>query len=314
MDDNNELIDDDFMDQLMAPDESDSDGYELPDDLIDNEDHSECYSGLIEHNGHYPAVDYSSVTHIENYKNIVTELRDSAKTEYNVNAHLGGADQLSIAHLAVAEGRLELVEKILEKHDVNMIDYEGESLIAVAGIYCRNPKMINLLVNHGADPSSLDNSGWPVLVQTLKSQRSLNALALIEAGADLNAQTPNGTTPLMACCWEEFVFEKVKSWDVAKVILQNDEVDLSITDRHGHTAFEHALGTQTINVIINHAGVTEEQLHTIAKYSAQEAVNNLKWNSKEIKRMSKIEDDELLGRVRDNLHKVSAEIVKLKHK
>jgi ankyrin repeat protein len=92
-----------------------------------------------------------------------------------------GAGHMEIAKLLVGQGA-----------EVNPISADGSALLMAA--YGGHEAMVAFLLAHGANPNAASKSGeTPLMAAAFKGLTPIGRL-LIDAGADLNAQTTAGTT------------------------------------------------------------------------------------------------------------------------
>ncbi len=91
------------------------------------------------------------------------------------------------------------------KANPNVRDSLGRSVLEIAILWCM-PHIVKLLLLHGADPNFRDKNGITPLMKTailgIQDARPIKdklqiIMHLIESGAEIDAQTPNGKTALM---------------------------------------------------------------------------------------------------------------------
>ena len=102
-------------------------------------------------------------------------------------------------HLAVAHSNKEMVQKLINaKADVNFANDNNQYPLRIA-VAENNVKIITLLLDAGANPNCKPNKFQEsILMQTI-SQKKNNEIIfkLIDAGADVNAVSSDGNTPLL---------------------------------------------------------------------------------------------------------------------
>jgi len=101
----------------------------------------------------------------------------------------------TLLHLAEELGRLGVVQRLLGLDvDVNPRDSRGLTPLAVAPL--TGEDMIQLLLEHGADPNVENHNGYSLLHVALE-QRNLNVAHQLQSfGADINTHYKHGRTYL----------------------------------------------------------------------------------------------------------------------
>jgi len=75
---------------------------------------------------------------------------------------------------------------------------EGATALTAAAAYNKNPEVISILLNAGADANAGDKNGNIPLMWAAGNNSSPEAVSmLLEAGADVNAKNKGGNTPLL---------------------------------------------------------------------------------------------------------------------
>ncbi len=97
---------------------------------------------------------------------------------------------------AIRRGDLALLESQLrEGTPPNVHTAEGTTPLMLAALY-GTPEMVKLLLDHGADPNAVDKRGASALLFAVGDARKVEAL--LARGANVNARTSTGNTPLIA--------------------------------------------------------------------------------------------------------------------
>lgn len=105
------------------------------------------------------------------------------------------AQRNSLLHLAVREESGQALEALLKSPaiDVNAINQAGETPVMLAALKGRLD-WVKTLVQRGA---LINEAGWTALHYAASGTQEEVVRWLVKQGADLNARSPNGTTPLM---------------------------------------------------------------------------------------------------------------------
>ena len=100
-------------------------------------------------------------------------------------------------HLAVEYGNLPAVRAHLESgEDVNKREPKfGQTALHIAA-YCDRPVILKALIEGGADVNAQDNQGCTSLSFSAQEGHTMIAMELIKAGADVNLARHAGVTPL----------------------------------------------------------------------------------------------------------------------
>ncbi|TDP85636.1 ankyrin repeat protein [Halanaerobium saccharolyticum] len=92
----------------------------------------------------------------------------------------------------------EVVKTIIDKDArVNKRDSSGRNAIYYAATYNTDSKIINLLVENGADVNSKNKKGLTPLMRASAFNNYEVVKALIDHGADINSKTESGFTPIL---------------------------------------------------------------------------------------------------------------------
>jgi len=176
------------------------------------------------------------------------------------------AADISLAQKAIVSGNFEQLGSLLEQGlDANAADENGDPLLFYALTSTSDLKMAQKLIDAGADVNKPSFSGLtPLLLASavgpaLEEQNSVRNLRftdygkfqlshaeaitklLINAGADVNQETPYGT-PLMKAATSELNVDII-------ILLLKAGADVNQKDRHGRTALFYASAFGCDNVI-----------------------------------------------------------------
>jgi ankyrin repeat protein len=111
---------------------------------------------------------------------------------HGVNMNVGTASQTPL-YYAVEQNDIRMVQLLLEAGADPSLATESGGLPLVSAL--SNPETLDLLLKAGADPNGVDRDSNPVLFRAF-SVSTEAAEALIEAGADVNRPDADGRTPL----------------------------------------------------------------------------------------------------------------------
>jgi ankyrin repeat protein len=142
--------------------------------------------------------------------------------------------------------------RLLEKGaDPNAIFADGNSIMRWS-VYMEDPTFLELLLEHGGDPNLESDVllGSPILLASSYGQLTKLRI-LIEAGADLDIQDPNGRTPLI-------VAADAAEFEVIHTLLISG-ADFSIREKNGYS-FDEVIGSQRDLLVLD-----EESLFWLGK-------------------------------------------------
>ncbi len=111
---------------------------------------------------------------------------------------LDQASKNDLLNLAARNGRVEIMLMLLEGGaEAEAKDKVGRTAL-MSAVQSRNPEALKLLVQKGANVNSRDSQDGTALLRAAGMYGNApTVVALIEAGADINAADRNGQTPLM---------------------------------------------------------------------------------------------------------------------
>ncbi|MCL2144297.1 MAG: ankyrin repeat domain-containing protein, partial [Endomicrobia bacterium] len=105
------------------------------------------------------------------------------------------------------------LKKYVKPQNVNLVDKDGNNALLIAAGEYNRAEVINILIEAGANTEIKNNKGYTPLMVAIRNTRAENALALIKAGADVNAaydkpyDNEDKTTPLMYAVSDSMVNE-----------------------------------------------------------------------------------------------------------
>lgn len=152
----------------------------------------------------------------------------------------------------------------------NVRDECDRTPLEIAIIWCM-PDIVKLLLIHGADPNYRDKKGVTPLMKTailgIKDARPINdklqiIMHLIDAGGEIDAQTPDGKTALMYATGNSRL-------EIVELLVSSG-ASLSIKDNMGHKACD-----------IVDQGVTPQQRINLQKVLTQPQLNILRYKYQE---------------------------------
>jgi len=135
---------------------------------------------------------------------------------------------------AAQKGHLYTIERYLaEGKNINICEWEGWTPL-MAAVTFGQVESVRLLLANGADSSVRLENGQTVLIQAAQSEKTDPIVAeLIKAGADLNASTNKGLTPLMRFAW--------MAQPGAVNLMLEGGADITKRDKDGWTAFRFGI-------------------------------------------------------------------------
>jgi ankyrin repeat protein len=125
---------------------------------------------------------------------------DVIKYLINNNANINSTNEDGVSALMFASGynSYEVVKTLIdESTQVNKRDLSGRNSIYYAATYNPDSKIINLLVENGADVNSKNKKGLTPLMRASAFNNYEVVKVLIEHGADINSKTESGFTPIL---------------------------------------------------------------------------------------------------------------------
>jgi ankyrin repeat protein len=110
-----------------------------------------------------------------------------------------------------------------------------------AAVYMDRPKVVDALIEAGADVSSTDDSGWTPLHLAVSNGRLELARRLLEAGADVNARIANvAGQPWANCTPLELLHLWDRTGEGSEPLAEDVKADLwKLLRDHGATAPRH---------------------------------------------------------------------------
>lgn len=149
---------------------------------------------------------------------------------YNINEQTD--DGVPMVSYAMTKGAVKVVRLFLmsKRLEVDQSDLKGDTPVMVASILDK-PEWVAALLSKGA---SIKASGQWTPLHYAASSGSLKSMGfLLEAGADVNALSPNGTTPMMMAARE--------NKELAVKLLLNSGADPTLVNQSGYNAAGYAM-------------------------------------------------------------------------
>ena len=179
---------------------------------------------------------------------------DEAKALIEAGANVNEQDDVGRVFVleAVARGHEDVVDLAIKKGaDINAKGPKGETPLMRA-ISVRKLPMVEYLIKKNADVNATNDMGQSCMWLAWSHVRSNSTIvkALIEAGADLNAKSPNGGILIIDAV--DSGLESIVDMMVKK------EVDVNATDGKGQTALMHAVyrnKTRIAEILLSAQGI-----------------------------------------------------------
>lgn len=155
---------------------------------------------------------------------------------------------------AAQKGELVTIERYLaEGKNINICEWEGWTPLMAAVTFGRT-ETVRFLLAHGGDARVRLKNGETTLIQAAQSENNVQIIAdLIKAGADINAATTKGLTPLMRFAW-------LGQSSAVKLMLEAG-ADATRRDKDGWTAFRfgiHGGSPEVVKTLLKHQADVNE--------------------------------------------------------
>ena len=105
--------------------------------------------------------------------------------------------QESLCYAAQAGDEKEVRSLLEQGVDPDSRMPDGMTALAQSVYWSRNPRVVKLLIEAGAEVNATNGAGIPVISLAAERGNSEAVRLLVEAGADKNAADTEGSTPLM---------------------------------------------------------------------------------------------------------------------
>jgi len=137
----------------------------------------------------------------------------------------------AVRNIILQSGGIDLYLAMLKTKEVVTI---GETPLTWAVKHNKNPEVVDVLIQAGADLSAKDENGALLLsIVAGRSERREFLNVLIQAGADVNAKGSYGETPLMSAA-------KGTDHETMRILIQAG-ADVNAKDDYGSTVLMHAV-------------------------------------------------------------------------
>lgn len=194
-----------------------------------------------------------------------------------------GSRQGAPLHLAIAENRIDWVERILEKGaDINLINQWGKWKVTglILAIWNRNPSTVEKLLQAGADPDLHNGDLWTPLHVAVGSGSLDMVKLLVQHGCCINTLDLEQRSPLRIASWEgkeditHFLLENGAdaSWEEGTGVIG----PLHVAVFYGHSSIVSMLFESTYPPNVNYAPKSwEAPLYYAVLQGCQDIVQTL---------------------------------------
>jgi len=147
----------------------------------------------------------------------ILQQRAAGAAVVNLNA-TGGMFGSTALHRAAGRGHLRIVQALLQADGVQVDarDRDRRTPLHNAAVGCgpKNPRVVQALLQAGADPNAADRSGWTPLHSAIFYNAPTTIVeALLDGGADPEARDSYDATPLHRAC-------RNRRLDVVKLLIE----------------------------------------------------------------------------------------------
>ena len=167
--------------------------------------------------------------------------------EAGANIHVRPHDESYLYHACVKQ-REKLVKHLLEKN-VNVNERNGEREYTALHYLCRegfNPKIVDMLVKHGADIDALDGLGCtPLRHLCFKSGHMEDILWMVDHGANINHVDHVDNTPIHYICQRGFDY----SLEEIQTFVKHG-ADVHVIGHRGKSVLHHLVDTNMFAALL----------------------------------------------------------------
>ena len=164
-------------------------------------------------------------------------------------------DGYTALHLAAWNGNLNVVVALIKanaslENETNF----GETALVLADLRGHRT-IVQLLLDHGANPTTTGNEDWTPILRAVKADNHLGlALVLMESTADLERRDKDGKTPLIVAFERGFI--------TAGKLLLDHGADVNVVDNFGGTALSYAVNTDFSDLSLENGEVWQGWLQS----------------------------------------------------
>ncbi len=157
---------------------------------------------------------------------IISSPRFDMNQQYERIAEFHRIDCTMIQHAAY-DGNSRIVQKLIEfGADILAQDSHGDTPLLLA-LRNQHADIALLLINAGADVNVIGSDRWTPLLLALRNTDTNSVVALLAAGANVNVRTDGGWTPLHLSVRNGLIFELT--------MLIDSDADVNVVDVYGRT-------------------------------------------------------------------------------
>ena len=155
--------------------------------------------------------------------------------DHGTDAHARDDDENNALHIAAVNGHLEVAQMLLARNvEVNARNNSGMTPLLRVLLISRNPDVVRLLLDHGADVDACDIAGWTALHHAVGSGNPEIVQMILERSTEVDAKNSQGATALFTASYNG-------NPAVVQLLLDHG-ADPHARDKYGSTTLDSAAG------------------------------------------------------------------------